>query len=92
MITFRVTTDVNDDRKVLLTLPPEVPTGRAKLVVTVEGSAAESKQLPTSLADWVEVQAGRDGSEQARYPLRGSVVRYDQPTEPVAEGDWEALR
>jgi hypothetical protein len=44
------------------------------------------------LADWVETQAGRDGNEQARYPLRGSVLRYEQPTEPVAEVDWEALR
>jgi len=24
--------------------------------------------------------------------LRGSVVRYDSPTEPVAEGDWEAAQ
>ena len=24
--------------------------------------------------------------------LRGSVVRYDDPTKPVAEEDWEALR
>jgi hypothetical protein len=25
------------------------------------------------------------------YPLRGTPVRYERPTEPVAEGDWEAL-
>lgn len=24
--------------------------------------------------------------------LRGSVVRYDDPTEPVGEEDWESLR
>jgi len=24
--------------------------------------------------------------------LRGSVVRYENPTDPVAEGDWEAVR
>ena len=24
--------------------------------------------------------------------LRGSVVRYDSPTEPVAEDEWEAAR
>ena len=30
-----------------------------------------------------------------RHPLdvlRGSVLRYDDPTVPVAEDDWEALR
>jgi hypothetical protein len=26
-----------------------------------------------------------------RYPLRGLPIRYEQPTEPVAKDDWEAL-
>jgi hypothetical protein len=26
------------------------------------------------------------------HPLRGTVLRYDRPTEPVAEPDWDALR
>jgi hypothetical protein len=26
------------------------------------------------------------------HPLRGMVLRYDQPTAPVAEADWGALR
>ncbi len=26
------------------------------------------------------------------HPLRGSVLRYDRPTEPVAEADWGVLR
>lgn len=25
-----------------------------------------------------------------RYPLRGSVLRFDDPFEPVAPDDWEA--
>ena len=29
---------------------------------------------------------------EPRYPLRGKPVRYIEPTEPVAEEDWEALR
>lgn len=29
--------------------------------------------------------------EQACYPLRGSVLRDDEPFETVGEGDWEAL-
>jgi len=24
--------------------------------------------------------------------LRGSVLRYDDPTEPVADGDWDVLK
>jgi hypothetical protein len=30
--------------------------------------------------------------ETDRYPLRGKPVRYAEPTESVAEEDWEALR
>jgi hypothetical protein len=90
MITFRVTTDVKDDRRVILTLPPEVQIGRAELVVTVESPPPESKHPQTSLPDWAEVQAARNGKE--RYPLRGSVVRYEQPTVPVGDADWEALQ
>lgn len=32
---------------------------------------------------------------EGRHPLdilRGSVVRYENPTEPVADRDWEAVR
>jgi hypothetical protein len=90
MITFRITTDVKDDRRVVLTLPPEVPTGQAELEVSVGFPAAEKAR--TGQADWLEVQAETNGLGQARYPLRGSVVRYEQPTEPVAEADWETLR
>ena len=27
-----------------------------------------------------------------RYPLRGQVIRYDDPTAPVAHEDWDALQ
>ncbi len=91
MICFQIRADVKDDRRIMLTLPPEVPTGQANLVVTVESPAAEDAPV-TGLADWAEARAERNGSSQERYPLRGSVARYDQPTEPVAEGDWEAVR
>jgi hypothetical protein len=91
MITLRITTDVNDDRRIILTLPPEVPTGQVELVVSVEARAAENQQPKPSRADLAEAQAGRDEKELSRYPLRGSVVRYERPTEAVAEADWEAL-
>jgi hypothetical protein len=90
MITFQITADVKDDRRVVLILPPEFPIGQTKLVVTVDPAAPENQQSGMGLADWAEVQVDRNGSEQSRYPLRGSVIRYEEPTEPVAEGDWEA--
>lgn len=30
--------------------------------------------------------------EKNLYPMRGKVVRYDDPTEPVALEDWEVLQ
>jgi len=36
-----------------------------------------------------EVEPGLPATD--RYPLRGSVLRYDEPLEPVAEDDWDAL-
>jgi hypothetical protein len=31
------------------------------------------------------------GEPENRYPLRGSVLRYDEPFEPAVEDDWEAI-
>jgi hypothetical protein len=31
-------------------------------------------------------------NEQDRYSLRGTVLKYVDPLEPVAEEDWEALK
>ena len=92
MITFRITADVKEDRRVVLNLPAEVPTGEAELEVTVEPSSPKNKQPQTSQAEGTEARANGNGEQDLRYPLRGSVVRFDLPTEPVAEDDWEALR
>ncbi|NQU20697.1 MAG: hypothetical protein HQ567_05390 [Candidatus Nealsonbacteria bacterium] len=32
------------------------------------------------------------GDDTTQYPLRGTSVHYEQPTEPVAESAWEALK
>lgn len=40
----------------------------------------------------VIVMRRRAREKSSKYPLRGRPVRYDNPFEPVAEEDWEALR
>jgi len=35
MITFRTATEISEDRRVVLVLPPETPMGKAELVVMV---------------------------------------------------------
>lgn len=53
--------------------------------------------LPFRAGDAVEVivmtrptKASATGA--APYPLRGKPIQYIEPTEPVAEEEWEALR
>jgi hypothetical protein len=63
MVTFRFATEVKEDRRVVLTLPAEVPTGRAELVVTVATpTGSETRPPRTSLADWAESHAENWGS------------------------------
>jgi hypothetical protein len=57
MITVRITADVPNNRQVILTLPAEVPTGRAELIVTVDSSVPKLKRPRTSLAAWAEANA-----------------------------------
>ena len=58
MITVQITVEVKDDRQVVLTLPPEVPTGQTELVVTVASkNSLQPKKPGTSLAEWAEVNA-----------------------------------
>lgn len=59
MTTLRMTADVKDDRRVVFTLPLEVPTGMADFVVTVEPQQAEHPQLRgVSAADILGIGAG----------------------------------
>ena len=51
--------------------------------------------LPFHAGDEVEVILLRRELKPARenrYPFRGVPIRYEDPTGPVAEDDWEALR
>jgi hypothetical protein len=58
MITMQFTVDLKDDRQVVLTLPPQVPTGQTELVVTVAPKVdAQLKKPGTSLAAWAEANA-----------------------------------
>ena len=51
-------------------------------------------ELPFQAGDTVEViiLARTTESNGQRYPLRGKPVEYREPTEPVAQDDWESNR
>lgn len=63
MLTFRVSTDVPADRRVVIHLPQEIPTGRVDLVVTCDAQPAEKRLARTSLLKWAEENA-EDFGEQ----------------------------
>ena len=47
-------------------------------------------ELPPRPASVCELMPKAENA--ARYPLRGTPVYYENPTEPVAESEWETLK
>lgn len=49
--------------------------------------------LPFRAGDRIKIViSAPDRGTDEEYPLRGTVIRYIDPTEPVAVDDWDALR
>src|SRR5262245_19927108 len=46
MITFQTVADVTADRRVVLALPPEVPTGKVEIAVAIAAVVAQQDQPP----------------------------------------------
>ena len=66
---------------------------RVEATLTEDGSLT-LKDIPFHAGDSVEVTIlARSGasSEKNGYALRGTPVTYVDPTEPVADQDWESL-
>ena len=66
---------------------------RVETIVSQDG-ALDLRALPFRAGEVVEVIIlSREDTERTAqdFPLRGKVLRYEQPTEPVAQDDWEVL-
>ncbi|MDQ3831870.1 MAG: hypothetical protein M3361_21780 [Candidatus Tectomicrobia bacterium] len=60
-----------------------------------EDGVLELRALPFRAGEIVEVIIlSREDKvcEAQDFPLKGKVLRYVEPTEPVAQDDWEVLR
>lgn len=66
---------------------------RIETTVDERGEVHVTK-LPFPAGEPVEVIVVRKPVRQQGngLPLRGVPIEYDRPTDPVAEGDWDALR
>ena len=68
------------------------PAHRIEAVLSEDGKLLLD-QLPFQAGQAVEVIVLPAAHPNPPGPtLRGAVLRYDQPTAPVAEADWGALR
>jgi len=69
-----------------------LPLHRTEMILAEEGKLT-LEQLPFHIGQAVEVIViPRQSPASAPALLRGSVLRYDNPTEPVALADWSALQ
>jgi hypothetical protein len=67
---------------------------KAEATIEPDGSV-KLPNLPFRPGERVEVTiAPHESSARAsgRYPLRGKPIHYINPTEPVAETEWEAAK
>jgi hypothetical protein len=81
MITLRMKADVRDDRRVILTLPPEVPTGPAELVVTVEstdGIGSQPRGVPAAAVRGIGAGTGEppDDATVERWLAERRLEKY----------------
>jgi hypothetical protein len=69
------------------------PAHRIEVVLSEDGKLSLDN-LPFRAGQAVEVIVlpAVPRSAPGGHPLQGTVLRYDQPTDPVAVGDWEALK
>jgi hypothetical protein len=66
---------------------------RVETTVAPDGSVV-IRQLPLTAGDVVEVIVlVQESKKEAKknYPLKGTPVTYHNPTEPVAEDEWNML-
>jgi hypothetical protein len=76
VITLGITADLKDGRRIVLTVPPEVPIGSVEITVTIGGLSAESAEPPcSSLADWAEQNAEDWGDQISSDDVEGLTGR-----------------
>jgi len=75
MITMQVTVEVTNDRRVVLTLPPEVPTGQTELIVSISPMLRGRKPARTSLAKWAEENGEHFGDKVRSDDVEGFTGR-----------------
>jgi hypothetical protein len=87
MSAHRVEATLNQDGKLVL---EDLPF-RAGAVVEVIIRENDTKSNG-DLGHLIMFKSMTKSCEAASYPLRGAVIKYEAPTEPVGVEDWDALK
>jgi hypothetical protein len=78
MVTFQIVIDVKDDRRVVLTLPSDVPIGPAELVVTVDSHNGDREAARAATLDrFLALAQGSSFRSTGPYPTRDEVHERD---------------
>jgi hypothetical protein len=70
-----------------------LPAHRIETTLTQDGTLTLD-HLPFQAGEAVEVTVlpQADRASESRYHLRGTPVRYQNPMEPIAEYEWDAVQ
>lgn len=82
MQAYRIETEIEKNGSLILKKLP-FHKGEKVEVIILESSEKGMK---------VKQQPHSKSSAQDKYPLRGTSVKYENPTDPVGESDWKALK
>jgi hypothetical protein len=67
---------------------------RLEAVVPNNGEL-QLKQLPFLPGETIEIiilSMNKPANETNLFPLKNTVLKYEDPTEPIAENDWDVLQ
>jgi hypothetical protein len=87
MSTHRIGATLNQDGKLVLEDLP-FRAGDVVEVIIMENSAKANGDS----GDLIMFKSQTKSHEANSYPLRGTVIKYEEPTEPVGVEDWDALK
>lgn len=87
MTAHRIEATLNQDGKLVL---EDLPF-RAGDVVEVIIMGNNTKSNGNS-GDLIMFKSKTKSHAASSYPLRGAVIKYEEPTEPVGVEDWDALK
>lgn len=90
---YTVSITWSDEDQAYIASVPDLPGCVADGPTYAEAAAS----VEVVMGEWIETAAALEreipspGASNSRYPLRGTNVKYDDPTAPVAEDEWSAL-